>query len=218
MGLLCNPCASKRQCARQKSPERKSAYLEYQRQYWATNRAALKAYGKARYARVAADPVQALALKTKNDAWNAAHATEIRQRRKARYAANPSMYVAQSAEWARKNPDRAKANKANYSARKRGPARPPSNRSDDEKAHQANWRARKYGVTDGKITGVEWRGIVESFGHACAYCLRTDKMLTMDHVMALSRGGTHEASNIVPACNPCNASKRQRGILVMLNR
>ncbi len=189
-GLLCKPCKSKRQCAWQKSPERNAIIAEYQRKYNATNRENIAVYRKARYARIIADPITALARKTKSDAWNSAHSVELRQRRKARYAANSPLYVAQSVEWAKKNPDKAKANRANHRALKRG----------------------------GTLTGAEWRGIVESFNHACAYCLRMDRKLTMDHVTALSRGGIHEASNVVPACQSCNSSKRQRGILVMLNR
>lgn len=39
---------------------------------------------------------------------------------------------------------------------------------------------------------------------ACAYCGRVDLPLERDHVLPRSRGGT----TTVPACKPCNASKR----------
>lgn len=32
----------------------------------------------------------------------------------------------------------------------------------------------------------------------------------MDHYIAIANGGNHTASNIVPACLPCNAAKGDR--------
>lgn len=33
------------------------------------------------------------------------------------------------------------------------------------------------------------------------------KKLTQDHVIPLSRGGSHDESNVVAACGPCNSRK-----------
>ena len=41
---------------------------------------------------------------------------------------------------------------------------------------------------------------------ACAYCGATGDM-SLDHVVPLSRGGTHEIDNLLPACRSCNSSK-----------
>lgn len=44
----------------------------------------------------------------------------------------------------------------------------------------------------------------------CHYCRRQCKPgeLTMDHIIPLSRGGTSERFNIVPACKECNNRKK----------
>lgn len=44
----------------------------------------------------------------------------------------------------------------------------------------------------------------------CYYCGRKFKphQLTMDHIIPLSRGGTSERFNIVPACKECNNTKK----------
>jgi 5-methylcytosine-specific restriction enzyme A len=44
----------------------------------------------------------------------------------------------------------------------------------------------------------------------CHYCQGKFKpgQLTMDHVTPLARGGTSVKANIVPACKPCNQSKK----------
>ena len=44
----------------------------------------------------------------------------------------------------------------------------------------------------------------------CHYCGQkfSAKDITMDHVVPVARGGTSTQGNIVPACRPCNASKK----------
>ena len=49
------------------------------------------------------------------------------------------------------------------------------------------------------------------FGHQCAYCGNNGK-ITIDHVVALSRGGLDAAVNIIPACVKCNSSKNARAV------
>lgn len=56
---------------------------------------------------------------------------------------------------------------------------------------------------------VEWRRILKRSRGRCAYCgLR--RVLTMDHVVPLSRGGRHSIGNVVAACGSCNSSKNSR--------
>jgi 5-methylcytosine-specific restriction endonuclease McrA len=67
-------------------------------------------------------------------------------------------------------------------------------------------RARDKSVVN-PVTAEAWKIVLAKFDHRCAYCGRGDMSLTRDHVVPLSRGGTHDAENIVPACKPCNSSK-----------
>jgi len=59
------------------------------------------------------------------------------------------------------------------------------------------------------LTPIEWKEIQVEHGHKCAYC-GSSRPLEQDHVIPLSRGGPYTKSNIVPACKPCNASKRDQ--------
>lgn len=50
-------------------------------------------------------------------------------------------------------------------------------------------------------------------GLACCYCgatLESGAHLTLDHLRPRSRGGSHEASNLVTACGRCNSSRGSR--------
>lgn len=52
------------------------------------------------------------------------------------------------------------------------------------------------------------RSVLARDGHRCQYCGRRAE--TVDHVVPRSRGGLHEWANVVAACRPCNAAKRDR--------
>lgn len=44
----------------------------------------------------------------------------------------------------------------------------------------------------------------------CAYCGRTDRRLTIDHIIPKSKGGTSSFENCVASCKPCNNKKNNR--------
>lgn len=72
-------------------------------------------------------------------------------------------------------------------------------------------RARKANAPVNDFTVKQWNELKESFGHRCAYCNKyCPRELTQDHVVPISKGGSHTLSNIVPACRWCNTSKGNR--------
>ena len=63
----------------------------------------------------------------------------------------------------------------------------------------------------GHISGATMRRHYQKFDNACAYCGHKPHNLLeleIEHVLAISAGGPHCLSNIVPACTSCNSSKR----------
>ena len=74
---------------------------------------------------------------------------------------------------------------------------------------QRYWAHRR--GAKGWVTAKEWRAILESYGGRCAYCGSPGR--TQDHVVPISRGGTHTADNVVPACRSCNSRKRDKILL-----
>lgn len=67
-------------------------------------------------------------------------------------------------------------------------------------------RARKAGV-GGSHTADEFAALCVSYDGCCAYCGVVPERLTADHVIPISRGGSDDIENIVPACASCNFSK-----------
>lgn len=101
--------------------------------------------------------------------------------------------------WRDTNPEAVKANSKAYRESHR----------DYRAAHNAKRRALKAGVEISPFTGKDWIDMKAAYGHRCVYCGHK-KRLTQDHVVPLSRGGKHDKTNIVPACQSCNSRKNAR--------
>lgn len=141
--------------------------------------------------------------------------------------------VKRAAEWAAKNPERAKEikrksyekhyerMKAKQLERNRTPERrefmrqyAAQHRAENPGlylAYSNNRRALKI-EAPGEHSHEEWIALVAYFGEACAYCGNKDA-LTRDHVIPLSRTElrpTNDIDNILPACKSCNSQKGTR--------
>lgn len=57
-----------------------------------------------------------------------------------------------------------------------------------------------------------YRQRVIATNQVCAYCRcrLTEDNASLDHVVPVSRGGTHRPENLLPACVPCNQVKANR--------
>ena len=83
----------------------------------------------------------------------------------------------------------------------------PKRAAETRRAKEKRRRARKLMAPQNDLTAAQWREIKAAFKFRCAYCGVKPKRLEQDHVVPLSKGGNHTASNIVPACGPCNRHK-----------
>jgi 5-methylcytosine-specific restriction endonuclease McrA len=128
--------------------------------------------------------------------WQAEHpelVQEIKHKSREKYRHDPehkARRIQQALAHARRNPEQRNAIGASYRARKK----------------QAK----------GSFTTQEWKDKLVEFNHHCAYCHKPfdkEHRPTQDHMMPLSKGGTHEYSNIVPACRSCNSRKKDRFLL-----
>jgi 5-methylcytosine-specific restriction endonuclease McrA len=64
-------------------------------------------------------------------------------------------------------------------------------------------------VAERPVTAEDWLEIVAQHKNRCHYCGQR-KVLTLDHVIPVSKGGKHVKENIVPACKGCNSKKKDR--------
>lgn len=146
--------------------------------------------------------------------WRRNHAGQMNVKAKARYAANPEPAKIRARAYQASHRERVneKARKWRLKNRERRNrwmkewrARNPLERIRMS-MYGANRRARMARVLC-DITPAQWEEIKTAYGRRCAYCGDQLRALTQDHVIPLSKGGSHTASNIVPACKPCNSRK-----------
>lgn len=66
----------------------------------------------------------------------------------------------------------------------------------------------------GGYTATEWRALKKKYGNKCLCCGRShsQRKLTVDHVIPISKGGPNTIDNIQPLCQPCNSTKHDKTI------
>ncbi len=188
------------------------AYKAYKKAYHAEHREEAKAYHRV---------------------WRAAHREEQNAKRRAYHRANREQELASNKAWRKKNPDanrkwresnrerslelkrlsrarHAEKAAASVSAWKR-------KHSEEVRNHNRARRAVKLRAAGPGLTASQWKRLVRLFRARCAYC-RVKAKLTLEHFVALVRGGQHDASNIVPACGSCNSSKRHSDPFMWMHR
>lgn len=69
-------------------------------------------------------------------------------------------------------------------------------------------------VAEAPFTAEMWLALVERHKNRCHYC-KQRRVLTLDHVTPVSKGGKHVEENIVPACKSCNSKKGNRIVLLV---
>lgn len=77
------------------------------------------------------------------------------------------------------------------------------------RGYSAKRRSIKARVPISDFTKEDWQETLEAFENKCAYC-GSDDSIEQDHVVPITKSGSHTKTNIIPACRSCNSSKRQR--------
>lgn len=63
----------------------------------------------------------------------------------------------------------------------------------------------------GRHTREEWQALKVHYRNCCSVCGQWPKYgLTKDHIVPISKGGSDSISNIRPACDLCNSTRRNR--------
>lgn len=115
-------------------------------------------------------------------------------------------------KWQQINWTKVALQKREANARQRDAKRAWRERNREAERASAREHARRRRGAPGQVSQSEWLLRLAEFGGLCAYCL-TREGREMDHVVPLSRGGTHTIDNAVPACRVCNATKSAKSML-----
>jgi 5-methylcytosine-specific restriction endonuclease McrA len=137
----------------------------------------------------------------------------MRERRRAFYAKDPEKHRAKRRQEIAEHPEREAVRRRKYYEKHREEivAKMVKRRRDSGAAAEGmrRWKKEKE-EAPGSFTKAEFAELVESVEGRCVYCWEQPEVLTQDHIVPLSRGGSDYITNIVPACRSCNASKGAR--------
>jgi 5-methylcytosine-specific restriction endonuclease McrA len=161
--------------------------------------------------------------------WREDHPGYRQERRKREIEANPNAdkerhkrayadpeyqrkAIERAKKWRRDNPERYKKAMSDYHKKnkERMDARAAKWRKDNPERARAiirtannNRRARNLAV--GEVSLADMREVLAR--RVCAVCKEIHPRMEVDHIIALSRGGTNHISNLQLLCQPCNRSK-----------
>ncbi len=150
-------------------------------------------------------------VKASNAASYVAHREERRAYAKAYRIEHLDKCRESQATYRAANLDKIRAYQAAYSKRDTSVLR---NR-EKVKRHNALKRQTRDIDPELVLTPRQWARILSLSRGRCYWCRRKMKKPTRDHVIPLSKGGLHTASNIVAACLSCNCRKRDRIITLL---
>lgn len=133
--------------------------------------------------------------------WRAKHIERRRELGRQWYARHRDQVLAYQKRYYVENADQIKRSVNRYYHTRRG------------KAVSVNVRHKRRAAKQKSDITPEWLEQLYSIQTHCAYCGREfndDLPPTLDHVMPLSKDGTHTRDNVVLACLSCNCSKGNR--------
>jgi HNH endonuclease len=128
------------------------------------------------------------------------------------YESNKDRVVANTLQWRKDNPERAREQRLKELPKNRIRVRQWAKDHPDHARALASTsgharRARKQGAT-GKWTVAQIEQLLIKQNHRCAACkIELKKKFHRDHIVALARGGSNEITNIQLLCAFCNQSK-----------
>jgi 5-methylcytosine-specific restriction endonuclease McrA len=130
--------------------------------------------------------------------WQAKNPEKVRAYARAAYHRNAAARCAKVAKYQKSHAAALHAWRALY----RG-------RAAVKDKHAAKMRRRNAALREIEVPQSYLDALFAAFDGLCAYC-KAAPAKTLDHVQPISNGGKHEIGNLLPACNPCNASKHAR--------
>jgi len=164
----------------------------------------MKRHAENRKRKYASDPAMRRKAVKRATAWVAENADQRKQYGKDYYDANRDRLLAAS-----KDLRAIKAEDPAWREKERARNRERHKKNPEEKRSYVRKRRAMIRGAEGRHNAKDIARLLEAQKHRCVYCptdLRAEGY-EVDHIVALSRGGSNWPSNLQILCKPCNRSK-----------
>ena len=135
--------------------------------------------------------------------WKTENVETVRASTRQSHQKNRTKRQAYTRQWRKDNADRNRVHARTWRQRN------PEKRNEISR----RYRARKASAPVCDLTAEQWEAIKTQHNHKCVVCGSIDD-ITMDHIIPLSKGGSHTANNVTVLCRSCNSRKRDRDMPV----
>lgn len=127
------------------------------------------------------------------------------EHRKSQYVANKEKEAKQHKSWVSLNREKRRAQNVKAT-------RAWQQNNQDKVRHWKldNKHKRREAYGQGSVSIEDWIALCNKYGNVCLSCGKSE--ITMDHVVPLSKGGTHTIDNVQPLCGTCNSIKHDKTI------
>ncbi len=184
--------------------------------------------------RVVASRMCVICARAKTRKWVGENPEHVADYKKRYTDENRAAIYVVMGEWRAKNPDRVKRSKAADYARhkverlasmkrwrvanldkvRESHARKVAAFPDKYRAYRRNYKVRKRNAP-GSHTGDDIVALLKAQSGKCAYCrVKLGRKYHVDHILALSKGGSNDRVNLQILCAPCNQSKSAKDPIV----
>ena len=123
---------------------------------------------------------------------------------------NKDVMYARNKKWAQANPQKLYGYQKNKSTKYKSDLHNRWVAKNLEHVRDYSHKRRAVAKNNG-VYDILPKHIKQLYGSPCLYCGSTYK-ITADHVIPITKGGTHSIGNLVPACLSCNSSKHNHFI------
>ena len=113
------------------------------------------------------------------------------------YRANSQYAIQYAKEWRKNNPEKTKQYHKEYSEK---------NKEKEKIRFREKESKRRALKKNNGVFYISKKELNSMLSSACVICSSIEN-ITIDHIIPISRGGTHGIGNIQPMCLPCNTKK-----------
>lgn len=156
-------------------------------------------------------------------AWFQREKESLRPARAAYDLAHKEDHKRYSKKWRGLNPDKCRAAYIAYKAKYPDKFRDYEKKSRNKNRIERIIELHKWRTEGGDLTPVQWLWLIDTCGNLCACCGTHEssidhcypnkpKLLEVDHILPVSKGGMTTLTNVQPLCTSCNNWKRSKVI------